>query len=93
MTFIPSSRYRSTGVTLRGLPDGGVSELPIGKEVDNHQSQGGVVMTSTNEPTTGGGTAPNMEQEGQKPEMCCDGQQTAEEHRANSPDGKCCIDK
>ena len=28
-----------------------------------------------------------------KPEMCCDGQQTAEEHRQNSPDGKCCIDK
>ena len=26
-------------------------------------------------------------------EMCCDGQQTAEEHRHNSPDGKCCIDK
>jgi hypothetical protein len=29
----------------------------------------------------------------QKPEMCCDGKQTAEEHRHNSPDGKCCIDK
>jgi hypothetical protein len=27
-----------------------------------------------------------------KPEMCCDGKQTAEEHRRNSPDGKCCID-
>lgn len=26
-------------------------------------------------------------------EMCCDGKQTAEEHRHNSPDGKCCIDK
>jgi hypothetical protein len=50
-------------------------------------------MTSTNEPATGGAAAPNMEQEGQKPEMCCDGQQTAEEHRHNSPDGKCCIDK
>ena len=25
-------------------------------------------------------------------EMCCDGKQTAEEHRHNSPDGKCCID-
>ena len=36
-----------------------------------------------------------MESEGseQKQEMCCDGQQTAEEHRHNSPDGKCCIDK
>ncbi|HKY77512.1 MAG TPA: hypothetical protein VJS45_15295 [Acidimicrobiia bacterium] len=30
-------------------------------------------------------------QEGGK-EMCCDGKQTAEEHRHNSPDGKCCID-
>ncbi|HYT39225.1 MAG TPA: hypothetical protein VEN99_06935 [Acidimicrobiia bacterium] len=29
----------------------------------------------------------------QQPEMCCDGKQTAEEHRHNSPDGKCCIDK
>ena len=29
----------------------------------------------------------------QKPEMCCDGKQTAEQHRHNSPDGKCCIDK
>ena len=27
------------------------------------------------------------------PEMCCDGQKTAEEHRHESPDGKCCIDK
>jgi hypothetical protein len=24
-----------------------------------------------------------------QPEMCCDGKQTAEEHRHNSPDGKC----
>ena len=30
-------------------------------------------------------------QEGGK-EMCCDGKQTAEEHRHSSPDGKCCID-
>jgi hypothetical protein len=27
------------------------------------------------------------------PEMCCDGQQTAEQHRHDSPDGKCCVDK
>ncbi|MGH9037593.1 MAG: hypothetical protein ACRD0O_17690 [Acidimicrobiia bacterium] len=27
-----------------------------------------------------------------KPEMCCDGQQTAAEHRQHSEDGKCCID-
>jgi hypothetical protein len=26
-------------------------------------------------------------------EMCCDGKTTAAEHRHNSPDGKCCIDK
>ena len=26
------------------------------------------------------------------PEMCCDGQKTAAEHRHESPDGKCCID-
>jgi hypothetical protein len=30
---------------------------------------------------------------GQQQEMCCDGKQTAEEHRHNSPDGKCCIDQ
>ena len=29
----------------------------------------------------------------EKPEMCCDGKQTAEEHRHSSEDGKCCIDK
>jgi hypothetical protein len=27
------------------------------------------------------------------PEMCCDGEKTAAEHRAESPDGKCCVDK
>ena len=40
-------------------------------------------------------TSPKAETESQpdqKPEMCCDGKQTAEEHRHNSPDGKCCID-
>ncbi|MDQ1501701.1 MAG: hypothetical protein QOI86_5041 [Actinomycetota bacterium] len=26
------------------------------------------------------------------PEMCCDGEKTAEAHRHESPDGKCCID-
>jgi hypothetical protein len=29
----------------------------------------------------------------QDQEMCCDGKQTAEQHRHNSPDGKCCVDK
>ena len=29
---------------------------------------------------------------GAAPEMCCDGQQTAEQHRHDSPDGKCCVD-
>jgi hypothetical protein len=28
-----------------------------------------------------------------QPEMCCDGQKTAEEHRHESEDGKCCIDE
>jgi hypothetical protein len=37
-----------------------------------------------------GGNQPNMES---KPEMCCDGKTTAEQHRHDSPDGKCCIDK
>jgi hypothetical protein len=27
------------------------------------------------------------------PEMCCDGEKTAEAHRHEAPDGKCCIDK
>lgn len=26
------------------------------------------------------------------PQMCCDGQKTAEAHRHESPDGKCCVD-
>jgi hypothetical protein len=26
-------------------------------------------------------------------EMCCDGQKTAEQHRRESKDGKCCIDE
>lgn len=30
-------------------------------------------------------------QQGQ--EMCCDGKQTAEQHRHDAPDGKCCVDK
>ena len=42
-------------------------------------------------------TSPKADMENQseteKPEMCCDGQQTAEQHRHDSPDGKCCIDK
>ncbi len=39
-------------------------------------------------------TQPQAEtSEENKPEMCCDGQQTAEEHRKSSPDGKCCIDE
>ena len=37
------------------------------------------------------GTTNETEQPQQ--EMCCDGKQTAEEHRHSSPDGKCCIDK
>jgi len=27
------------------------------------------------------------------PEMCCDGEKTAEAHRHESPDGKCCVDQ
>jgi hypothetical protein len=29
----------------------------------------------------------------QREQMCCDGGMTAAEHRAKSPDGKCCTDK
>jgi YD repeat-containing protein len=30
----------------------------------------------------------------EKTEMCCDGSgRTAEQHRSESPDGKCCIDE
>ena len=36
---------------------------------------------------------PSAEETEAAPEMCCDGQQTAEAHRHESPDGKCCIDK
>ncbi len=35
---------------------------------------------------------PQAETSEEKPEMCCDGEKTAEEHRHESPDGKCCID-
>ena len=45
-------------------------------------------------------TTPQAQAEGEtqtseeaKPEMCCDGQQTAEAHRHESPDGKCCTDQ
>jgi transposase len=45
---------------------------------------------ATEETTT---EAPEKESE-PKAEMCCDGSgRTAEEHRAESPDHKCCIDK
>ncbi|GAC1422659.1 MAG: hypothetical protein NVSMB57_15770 [Actinomycetota bacterium] len=27
-----------------------------------------------------------------KEQMCCDGDRTAEQHRKESPDGKCCVD-
>lgn len=37
--------------------------------------------------------AEDVEQGEEGPEMCCDGVQTAEQHRHESPDGKCCIDK
>jgi len=47
-------------------------------------------MAETTSETTEGTTA---ETEQPQPEMCCDGKQTAAEHRRNSPDGKCCIDK
>lgn len=29
----------------------------------------------------------------EKEQMCCDGESTATEHRAASPDGKCCTDE
>lgn len=35
---------------------------------------------------------PEVAEEKPEVEMCCDGEKTAEEHRAESPDGKCCID-
>jgi hypothetical protein len=52
-------------------------------------------MDTKNEPEgladkIGGQVAEAQEE---KKEMCCDGQQTAEQHRHDSPDGKCCIDK
>ncbi len=28
----------------------------------------------------------------EKEQMCCDGERKASEHRAESPDGKCCSD-
>ncbi len=46
-------------------------------------------MTTDNPQTS---PAAGTEKQPEQKEMCCDGQQTAEEHRHNSPDGKCCID-
>ena len=48
---------------------------------------------TTDNPQTSPQTGMENQPEKQQPEMCCDGKQTAEEHRHNSPDGKCCIDK
>ena len=51
---------------------------------------GGERQMPTEEMTT---EAPEQESEPMV-EMCCDGSgRTAEEHRAESPDHKCCIDK
>ena len=33
------------------------------------------------------------EQQAQAEKMCCEGGMTAAEHRAKSPDGKCCTDE
>lgn len=49
-------------------------------------------MTTDNPQTSPKAGMENQQETEKKPEMCCDGQQTAEEHRHNSPDGKCCID-
>jgi hypothetical protein len=50
-------------------------------------------MTTDNPQTSPrAGTENEQPDTGQGQEMCCDGQQTAEEHRHKSPDGKCCID-
>lgn len=32
------------------------------------------------------------DQKEQKEQMCCDGERTAAEHRAQNADGKCCTD-
>ena len=46
-------------------------------------------MSEVNQPQRQeGGDEPAAE-----PEMCCDGEKTAAEHRHESADGKCCIDK
>jgi hypothetical protein len=35
-----------------------------------------------------------QEAESTQPQMCCDGSgRTAEQHRHESPDGKCCVDE
>jgi len=47
---------------------------------------------TTDNPQTSPKAGMENQPETEKPEMCCDGQQTAEDHRHNSPDGKCCID-
>jgi hypothetical protein len=47
-----------------------------------------------NDPQGAVGAMEAPEAESPKPEMCCDGSgRTAEQHRAESPDGKCCVDE
>ncbi|HYZ92207.1 MAG TPA: hypothetical protein VFA34_07420 [Actinomycetota bacterium] len=49
--------------------------------------------THTHSHAGGTQTKPKAEGEQQQEQMCCDGSgRTAEEHRKESPDGKCCVD-
>jgi hypothetical protein len=51
-------------------------------------------LRETKEVTVADTQEMNAEQQEKKDEqMCCEGGMTAAEHRAQSPDGKCCTDE
>jgi hypothetical protein len=61
-------------------------EIPDDVMTEEHIEELGTMATDMEAPE-------DMKAEEKKEEMCCDGSgRTAEQHRAESADGKCCID-
>jgi len=61
-------------------------EVPEDVLAEDHIEEMGTMATDLEAPE-------DIKAEEKKEEMCCDGSgRTAEQHRAESPDGKCCVD-
>ena len=61
-------------------------EIPDEIKVEEHVEEMGTMATDMEAPE-------DVKAEEKPQEMCCDDSgRTAEQHRAESPDGKCCID-